>query len=277
MFLTRPREIVPFVYCSTILPGIRITHIYNIERLAVEYPTVKLITWTANAEELVAAAAKLCYASDASSIFDHTSVQKYLNTLRSMGHLSPFEHASYTYLLEGVSRALTHQLVRHRIASYSQRSQRYVAHDTFEYIVPPSFEGKTVETPVGPVDAVEYFHQTMAASAEAYGRLRDALGTGESANQDARYVLPNAAETKIMVTMNARELFHFFGERICERAQWEIREVAERMLALAKEQTPVIFDGIGPKCVQIEKCPEGKKSCGKFAEKKDRYKATTIE
>ena len=237
-----------------------------------EHPTVRLVSWTENAEELVAAAAKLCYASDANTIFDHASVSEYLNRLRGMGHLSPFEHASYTFLLEGVSRALTHQLVRHRIASYSQRSQRYVAHDAFEYIVPPSFEGKTVETPDGPMDAVEYYHRTMAASAEAYGRLRDALGgSGESANQDARYVLPNAAETKIMVTMNARELCHFFGERICERAQWEIRAVAEQMLELVKEKTPVIFDGIGPKCVQMGKCPEGKMTCGKFAEKKERY------
>ena len=190
-----------------------------------------------------------------------------------MGHLSPFEHASYTFLLEGISRAMTHQLVRHRVASYSQRSQRYVAHDTFEYIVPPGFEGKTVEIGDGSVvDAEEYFNDFMEKSAEVYKRLQSALGgPGESANQDARYVLPNAVETKIMVTMNARELFHFFGERLCERAQWEIRNTAEEMLAQVKEKTPVIFKGIGPKCVQFGYCPEGKKTCGKFKEKKKQY------
>jgi len=189
-----------------------------------------------------------------------------------MGHLSPFEHASYTFLLEGVSRALTHQLVRHRVASYSQRSQRYVTHDTFDYIIPPSLEGRTVDTDDGPVDAVEYYRGFMEHASCVYGKLRDALGgKGESANQDARYVLPNAAETKIMVSMNARELFHFFGERLCRRAQWEIRRAADEMLRLAKEATPVIFAGIGPKCVQLGHCPEGKMSCGRLTEMRELY------
>jgi thymidylate synthase (FAD) len=238
----------------------------------VEHPVVRLIAHTENAELLIAAAAKLCYASDATTIFDDSSDGAYLDRLRSMNHLSPFEHASYTFLLEGVSRALTHQLVRHRIASYSQRSQRYVAHDRFDYIVPPNLKGKTVETDSGPVDAEEYFHTFMASAAEAYRKLQAALGgAGEKVNEDARYVLPNAAETKIMVSMNARELFHFFGERICIRAQWEIRTVTEQMLELAKEASPEIFKGIGPKCVQCGKCPEGKKTCGRFEEMKRKY------
>jgi len=188
-----------------------------------------------------------------------------------MGHMSPFEHASYTFYLEGVSRALTHQLGRHRIASYSQRSQRYVRHDSFDYIIPPSLNGKTVTTPAGSMDAVKYFREFMDRAGEAYGILREALGSGEAANQDARYVLPNAAETKIMVTMNARELFHIFGERLCMRAQWEIRRAAERMLALAKEVSPVIFRDVGPKCVPSGRCPEGPKSCGRLREMKHRY------
>ncbi len=239
--------------------------------ISMEHPSVRLISHTEHAERLIAAAATLCYASDAERIFDESDGE-YLDRLRSMGHLSPFEHASYTFLLEGVSRALTHQLVRHRIASYSQRSQRYVAHDRFDYIIPPSLRGKIVETAQGTVDAEEYFRSFMASSAEAYRKLQEALGgSGEQVNEDARYVLPNAAETKIMVTMNARELFHFFGERICSRAQWEIRTVAEKMLELAKAVSPGIFKGIGPKCVQRGKCPEGRKSCGRFEEMKQKY------
>lgn len=239
-----------------------------------EHPQVTLVTYTRDAEQLVCAAAKLCYAAETSTIFKHESndTDAFLRVLRRMGHLSPFEHASYTFLLEGVSRVLTHQLVRHRLASYSQRSQRYVPHETFDYIVPPSLRGRTVETDGGSMDAEEYFRDFMAASAETYRKLRDALGgSGETANQDARYVLPNAVESKIMVSMNARELFHFFGERLCSRAQWEIRTAAERMLALAREVTPVIFRGIGPKCVQLGRCPEGNKSCGLFADMRERY------
>ncbi|MBA7572757.1 Flavin-dependent thymidylate synthase [subsurface metagenome] len=175
-------------------------------------------------------------------------------------------------MLEGISRALTHQLVRHRLASYSQRSQRYVTHETFDFIVPPSFEGKTVVTDEGEIDAVDYYKDVMAQSAEAYRRLRDALGgSGESANEDARYVLPNAAETKIVVTMNARELFHFFSERLCSRAQWEIRRMADEMLSLVRDVSPVIFGVIGPKCVQTGRCPEGKMSCGRIKEMKQKY------
>ncbi|MCD6307966.1 MAG: FAD-dependent thymidylate synthase [Candidatus Latescibacteria bacterium] len=239
-----------------------------------KHPEVRLITFTADAEKLICGAAKLCYAEDSATVFDHGDgeVRTFLSRLRKMGHLSPFEHASYTFLMEGVSRALTHQLVRHRIASYSQRSQRYVTHESFDFIVPPSLEGKTVGTEDGTVDAVDYYRSFMKRSAETYRNLRDALGGGgESANQDARYVLPNAVETKIMVTMNARELFHFFGERLCLRAQWEIRRTAEEMLRLAKEATPVIFRSIGPKCVQLGRCPEGKLTCGKFTEMRERY------
>ncbi len=235
---------------------------------------VKLLTCTANAEKLICAAAKLCYASNPATIFSNKEgeITKFLARLRDMGHLSPFEHASFTFLLEGISRALTHQLVRHRIASYSQRSQRYVSHDTFEYIIPPSLKGTTVETGDGEVDAAVYYREFMDHAADVYQRLKDALGgSGEKANEDARYVLPNAAETKIMVTMNARGLFHFFSERLCNRAQWEIREIADEMLELAREAAPVIFKGIGPKCVQLGYCPEGKMTCGKIKEMKKKY------
>lgn len=242
------------------------------------HPDVRLVQVTPDAEQLVAAAARLCYAAEAETIFEHAPEETavFLGRLRRMGHLSPFEHASYTFLLEGVSRAMTHQLVRHRIASYSQRSQRYVAAEAFEYITPPSLEGKTVITARGPVHAPDYYREFMAHAADVYSRLRVALGgSGESANEDARYVLPNAAETKIMVTMNARELFHLFDERLCSRAQWEFRRVAEEMLRLARKATPLIFRGVGPKCVRLNRCPEGKMSCGKFEEMKEKYGAKT--
>lgn len=237
-------------------------------------PSVRLVRVTPDAEQLISAAAKLCYSSDPSAIFQGSpeEAEIFLFRLRSMGHLSPFEHASYTFLLEGISRAMTHQLIRHRIASYSQRSQRYVTHEAFNYIIPPSLKGKRVETVNGPEDATEYYRRFMEYAAEVYGNLRKTLGgSGEAANEDARYVLPNAAETKIMVTMNARELFHFASERLCSRAQWEIRAVAEEMLRLAREASPVIFKGIGPKCVKLGRCPEGKLSCGKFEEMHERY------
>ena len=239
-----------------------------------DHPTVTLIHATPDAERTVCAAAKLCYAPDSTTVFDvnEGEVRTFLSRLRSMGHLSPFEHASYTFLLEGVSRALTHQLVRHRVASYSQRSQRYVTHASFDYIVPPGLANRTVDTPEGPVDAAEYYARFMDHAAEVYERLQNALGGGgESANEDARYVLPNAVETKIMVTMNARELFHFFGERLCDRAQWEIRCTADKMLELVKTESPTIFRNIGPKCIRLGRCPEGKMSCGRYAEKKRRY------
>ena len=235
---------------------------------------VDLIEHTPNPDGVIAAAAKLCYANDTEGITDQKpgESERFVKTLRNMGHLSPIEHAGFTFLIQGVSRAMTHQLVRHRIASYSQRSQRYVSHTEFDYIVPPQFEGKTVETEAGPVDAVGYFEETMDLLAERYAKLRQALGdTGESGNEDARYVLPNACETKIMVTMNARELLHFFNERLCRRAQWEIRDAADKMLDLVKEVSPAVFRGAGPKCVRIGKCPEGKMSCGKFEEMKKRY------
>ena len=238
------------------------------------HPTVTLVRHTPDAAEVIASAAKLCYASDTSTILDQEaeSASKFVNMLKKFGHMSPLEHASFTFYIEGVSRAMTHQLVRHRLASYSQRSQRYVAHGDFDYVVPQQFVGKTVEVDGRPVDAVEYYRETMGMIAKRYMVLNKALGeSGEKSNEDARYVLPNACETKIFVTMNARELLHFFGERLCMRAQWEIREVANQMLDLAKGALGAVFDGVGPKCIERGKCPEGKMTCGKYAEMVDRY------
>lgn len=238
------------------------------------HKNVQLVRATPKPEGTVAGAAKLCYAQNTENLLEQESesASKFVHRLADMGHMSPIEHVSFTFYIQGVSRAMTHQLVRHRIASYSQRSQRYVAHDGFDYIVPPELEGKTVQTDDGEVDAVEYFGETMEMIAERYSRLNDALGrTGEESNQDARYVLPNACETKIFVTMNAGSLLHFFKERLCMRAQWEIRRVANDMLKLAGDACPSIFEGAGPKCLRYGYCPEGKMTCGRFEEMKRRY------
>ncbi|MEA3226911.1 MAG: FAD-dependent thymidylate synthase [Planctomycetota bacterium] len=235
---------------------------------------VTLIRATHESEELIASAAKLCYAHNTERIFhsDSNNAGEFVQKLMRMGHASPVEHAVFTFFVEGVSRAMTHQLVRHRLASYSQRSQRYVDHDGFDYIVPSQFEGKTVEIDGEQVDAVSYFEQTMAMIAERYDKLKDAIRSkGEESNEEARYVLPNACETKILVTMNARELLHFFEERLCMRAQWEIRELADEMLRLIKEVCPALFGGVGPKCVRLRSCPEGPKSCGTYEQIRKRY------
>ncbi|MHC4323632.1 MAG: FAD-dependent thymidylate synthase [Planctomycetota bacterium] len=235
---------------------------------------VTLIRVTQDSEELIASAARLCYAQDVEQVFgsDSNNPGEFVRKLMQMGHTSPTEHAVFTFFVEGVSRAMTHQLVRHRLASYSQRSQRYVDHGGFDYVVPHHFEGRKLDVEGRQVDAVEYFEQTMALIAERYGKLRDAIGKkGEQSNEQARYVLPNACETKIIVTMNARELRHFFEERLCMRAQWEIRIMAGEMLKLVKEVCPVLFTNVGPKCVRLRYCPEGKKSCGSFEKIKKQY------
>lgn len=235
---------------------------------------VALVSYSPKPQQLLAAAAKLCYAADTDGLFgqDVVSSGKFVKMLCRLGHLSPLEHVTFTFHIEGVSRAMTHQLVRHRLASYSQRSQRYVNHAEFEYVMPPQLKGKTVKVRGHKIDAGEYFAETMTMIAERYQKINEALGnTGESSNEDARYVLPNACETKIIMTMNARELLHFLEERLCFRAQWEIREVANKILDLVRPILPGVFSGSGPKCVRLKRCPEGKLTCGKYAEVKARY------
>ncbi|MBI4831319.1 MAG: FAD-dependent thymidylate synthase [Candidatus Lindowbacteria bacterium] len=180
-------------------------------------------------------------------------VQEFLKRLLEMGHLSPFEHASFTFGVEGISRVTSHQLVRHRIASYSQQSQRYVKKTGgIEYIVPPSISKRKA--------LKEQYDRVIAELQDTYRQLIEAGVAAE----DARYVLPNAAETKLVVTMNARELRHFFRQRCCTRAQWEIREMAETMLERVREVAPVLFADSGPPCVNGF-CPEGDMSCGRVA------------
>lgn len=212
---------------------------------------VTLLACTQNADAICAAAGNSCYSESSSAdILGNIDSEKVLSRIVGMGHHSVIEHAVFTFSVEGVSRALTHQLVRHRVASFSQQSQRYVSLDSASYVKP-----HTVEADPG---ASKVFDETMEAIWEAYRRLEE-MGIPP---EDARYLLPNGCTTNITITMNARELLHFFSLRCCNRAQWEIREMADRMLEICREQSPVIFRDAGPPCIRGP-CPEGKKSCGK--------------
>ena len=227
-------------------------------------PKVKLIRYTADPEATVALAAKLCYSDrDLDDLTDNIMAKDnsaFITRLMDMGHQSPVEHASFTFSIEGVSRAFLAQITRHRIASFSVRSQRYVSESEFNYIVPPAIEE------LGEA-AVARFAGQMDAIMNWYRDWQGALGHGEKSNEDARFILPNACETKMIVTMNARELMHFFELRCCNRAQWEIRGVAWLMLAEVIKVAPNLFRDCGPGCLR-GRCPEGKKSCGKAAEVK---------
>lgn len=244
--------------------------------------SVSLLAMTPDAEALIYAACKQCTSQDdANDVFD-----EYANKFSSMpldyfvgpkelisrvinsGHLSVLEHVSLSFSVSGVSRALSHQLVRHRIASYSQQSQRYVKADYFgfEYVMPPSVQNCKETAQVDwagdytmQEDAMRFFAMAMDNARNAYDNL---LRLGIPA-EDARFVLPNACATKLVVTMNCRSLLHFFEERCCQRAQWEIRALANAMLEICKERLPVVFEKAGPKCVRLGYCEEHK-SCGRY-------------
>lgn len=230
-------------------------------------PKVTLIRYTADPEAVVALAAKLCYSDReiddlAENIYARDN-SAFIARLMDMGHHSPTEHASFTFAIEGVSRAFLSQITRHRIASFSVRSQRYVSEHEFNYVVPPSIEALGAA-------AVARFAGQMDTLMDWYRDWQSALGHGEKSNEDARFILPNACETKLIVTMNARELMHFFELRCCNRAQWEIRDVAWMMLKAVIAVAPHLFGNCGPGCVR-GRCPEGKKSCGKMTEVKARH------
>ena len=215
---------------------------------------VELLYHTPDPERAIATAARLCYApvgaAELMETMPEDRVRSVLSTVIKSGHLSTLEHASYTFAVDGVSRALTHQLVRHRIASFNQQSQRYVKFTDGVPVVKPG-------TVAANEEAGRIFDETVDAIEAAYARL---LELGIPA-EDARYLLPNAAESKIVITMNVRELLHFFELRCCNRAQWEIREMAHRMLELARPTAPYIFMDAGAGCVRGA-CPEGKMTCG---------------
>ena len=245
---------------------------------------VELLSYSTNPEKLAAAAAKLCYSSskieDIWDGFDEEKTASYLEMIASLGHESVIEHANFTFGLQGVSRSLLAQITRHRLASFSVQSQRYVRENAFAYVIPPEIE----RIP----EAREEFVRAMEETQRHYTRLatilkeKNAAGmektkranskAEKAAIEDARFVLPNACETKMIFTMNARELLHFFRLRCCERAQWEIRAVAWDMFALCLKVAPHLFAHSGPSCVAGE-CSEGKMSCGNVAEVRARAAA----
>lgn len=260
---------------------------------------VTLLNYTPNPEQTVAMAAKLCYSpSGIEDIRDGLTEEKtaaFIEMLADLGHASPTEHVSFTFGIEGISRACSHQLVRHRIASYSQQSQRYVDGTKFDFVTPPEIAANE--------KALAAYNEVLAKQSEAYRVIRDALVVGyindflgevsdlsdeeltarfkadnkkkyaafvKKANEDARFILPNASTTKIVCTFNARSLQNFFAHRCCNRAQWEIREVAEQMLLRCLEVAPHLFKNCGPSCL-FGPCPEGAMCCGKTAEVRKKY------
>ncbi len=232
---------------------------------------VKLLSFTPDAEKLTAMAAKLCYSpsgiEDISEGLTGEKASAFIEKIVDMGHLSTIEHASFTFGIEGVSRTLLAQITRHRIASFSVQSQRYVSYSEngFSYIIPPGIRD------LGS-DATRKFESQMRTMQQWYDEWQAELGCkGEKSNEDARFVLPGACETKMMLTMNARELLHFFTLRCCSRAQWEIRELAWSMLALVSSVSPALFRAAGPSCVRGG-CSEGKMTCGKPDEVRQKQK-----
>lgn len=248
---------------------------------------VKLLAYTPEPEKIVAAAAKLCYAnSTVDELMDGLTPEKtrdFVQRLAEMGHESPIEHASFTFAIEGVSRSLLAQTTRHRIASFSVQSQRYVRLDGFEYVVPPEIakndaakaaylammdeQAKSYEK-IAALLKEQHKNELMAAGDDEKTALRKAE---KMAIEDARFVLPNACDTRMIMTMNARSLYNFFAERCCARAQWEIRALAEEMLKLVYPVAPALFAKAGPSCVRRGVCPEGKMTCGRAPEVKDHY------
>ncbi len=247
---------------------------------------VQLLAYTPEPEKTIACAAKLCYSpTEIDTIKDGLTDEKtasFIDMLSTIGHESPIEHASFTFGIEGVSRSLLAQITRHRMASFSVQSQRYVAENAFEFVLPPEIEAIP--------EAKEEYLRAMKEDQEHYDKLTellkekhyaDFLAQGLSEKQakskaekkaieDARFVLPNACTTKMVCTMNARSLKNFFSIRCCNRAQWEIRELATLMLKEVRKVAPHIFANMGPSCL-CGPCPEGKMSCGKIKEVREKF------
>ena len=247
---------------------------------------VILLAHTPNPEHTVASAAKLCYSSSTitglrENLTDEAAAS-FVEMLSEIGHESPIEHASFTFGIEGVSRSLLAQITRHRMASFSVKSQRYVREGAFEYITPPEIAENE--------EAKKIYDELMQYDQECYDRLAAVLkekhiktfiaeGKDEKtatrlaekkAIEDARFVLPNSCSTQMVMTMNARSLHNFFRHRCCNRAQWEIQDIANQMLKLVLEVAPNLFKNAGPPCVSGA-CPEGKMTCGKVKAVREFY------
>ncbi len=229
-------------------------------------PRVVLLSHTPKPLELIYSACRQCYSpgfvGDNWEDNEFVSTKKQAELVQKIiesGHTSTIEHVSFSFAIEGISRALSHQLVRHRIASYSQQSQRYVDGSECNYIIPPAI----AKNPA----ALKRFEDFMQEVGKAYKDIHDLLteqGRGAKANEDARFVLPQAAETRIVMSMNCRSLLNFFAHRCCNRAQWEIRNVANQMLEICREILPQVFNQAGAPCEKTKLCPEGKFCCGRY-------------
>ena len=214
---------------------------------------VALVSYTSNPEFAIAAAARLCYSPvSATEILEKLTpgkVDSFLAGLLQAGHLSPFENANFTFAIEGISRATSHQLVRHRIASFSQQSQRYVSFRNLPYVTPDSIAAV-------PEMKVEY-ERVVDEAHKLYCRMMEAGIPAE----DARFILPNAASTNLVMTMNARELMHVCSVRLCLRAQWEIVHLFELVKIEVQKVAPRIAQQMKPKCYSMGFCDEHE-SCG---------------
>lgn len=238
---------------------------------------ITLLSHTPDPEMYIAVAAKLCYSdlsiSQLGDNLTEDSITKYINMLMDLGHESPLEHVTFTFGIEGISRACSHQLVRHRIASYSQRSQRYVSESGFQYVTPKAIEDADYTKVIydNCMREIDSAYKSLQAMLKQYHRDNTFANLPEpersnraakQANDDARFVLPNACNTSIIVTMNARSLLNFFKLRCCKRAMCEMQEVAINMLKLCKEVAPNLFAKAGPSCISDGRCSEGKMCCG---------------
>lgn len=214
---------------------------------------IQLITSTPDPDSVVVTAARLCYSNSTintlcDSVNNKVSENKkneFINKLLESGHMSPFEHVSFTFGIEGISRVCTHQLVRHRHASISQQSQRYCAMDIDKesVVLPPTVKDS------------KYIAVCEKSVQDLYSLYTQMVEDGIP-KQDARFILPHGWETRLILTMNARELHHFFKLRICKRAQWEIRELAIHMLSLVQDKAPLLFKKAGPSCSTNGVCEE---------------------
>jgi thymidylate synthase (FAD) len=213
---------------------------------------VKLIGFTPKPEKLPAMAAKLTHSISKPEDLDKSSdkeLKAILEQVMNLGHTSVIEHTYFSFAISDVSRSLTHQLVRHRIASYAQQSQRYVNLNEPNYVTPPKIAKNK--------EMKKAYDETMENIWKEYNKLLT-LGIP---SEDSRYILPNATCTNIIVTMNARSLLNFFELRCCLHAQWEIRQLANIMLKEVKKVAPTIFKNAGPACKSKKICPENKKDC----------------
>ena len=235
--------------------------------MAEQHLNVTLIAHTPEPEKVIAMASRTCYSAlDLEGLDKKTDAADnaaYIRRVLASGHTSIAEHASFTFGLEGVSRTLLAQITRHRVAIFSVQSQRYVSvagAEVFDYVLPPRIRA------LGP-EAEEKFVQQMKTMQRWYDEWSEALG--QDSAEDARFVLPGAAATRIVMTMNARELLHFFSLRMCNRAQGEVREAAWRMYELVYPLAPSVFENAGPGWARGA-CPEGKRTCGRAAEVREK-------